>query len=118
VCLPVSVKGLEMSCRPGTTAETSTRFEIDKELEAAFDAASPGAGTDSNEANNAALTYLLSVWRRKSLKNQDDPHRFAHGVYYNTTGIDIAGTIRQRRRSPATHVSTHVANSIPTIHLV
>jgi len=37
-----------------------------------------------------------SLWRRRIDKNQDDPHRFARGVYYNTTGVDIAGTIRQR----------------------
>jgi len=37
-----------------------------------------------------------SLWRRRFDKNQDDPHRFARGVYYNTTGVDIAGTIRQR----------------------
>ena len=42
------------------------------------------------------VTAFGSVWRRRFHKNQDDPHRFAHGVYYNTTGIDIAGTIRQR----------------------
>ena len=40
MCLPVSVKGLEMSSTPETTAENSTLFEIDTELEAAFDAAS------------------------------------------------------------------------------
>jgi hypothetical protein len=37
-----------------------------------------------------------SVWRRRFDRNQDDPHRFARGVYYNTTGIEIAGIIRQR----------------------
>lgn len=37
-----------------------------------------------------------SLWRRRFDKNHDDSHRFARGVYYNTTGIDIAGTIRQR----------------------
>lgn len=40
MCLPTSAKGLEMASTPGTTAENSTLFEIDTELEAAFDAAS------------------------------------------------------------------------------
>jgi hypothetical protein len=43
-----------------------------------------------------AVTDFGSVWRRRFGKNPDDPRRFARGVYYNTTGIDIAGTIRQR----------------------
>ena len=43
-----------------------------------------------------AVTDLGSVWRRRYSKNPDDPRRFPRGVYYNTTGIDIAGTIRQR----------------------
>ena len=42
------------------------------------------------------VTDFGSVWRRRFHKNPDDSHRFAHGVYYNTTGIEIAGTIRQR----------------------
>jgi len=37
-----------------------------------------------------------SLWRRRFDKNQDDSHRFARGVYYNTTGVEIAGAIRQR----------------------
>jgi hypothetical protein len=37
-----------------------------------------------------------SLWRRRIDKNQDNPHRFARSVYYNTTGVDIAGTMRQR----------------------
>lgn len=43
-----------------------------------------------------AVTDFGSVWRRKFPKNQDDPRRFARGAYYNTTGVDIDGTIRQR----------------------
>ena len=43
-----------------------------------------------------AVTDFGSVWRQRFGKNPDDPRRFARGVYYNTTGIDIAGTIRQR----------------------
>lgn len=43
-----------------------------------------------------AVTGFGSVWRRKFPKNQDDPQCFARGVYYNTTGVDIGGTIRQR----------------------
>jgi len=43
-----------------------------------------------------AATGFGSVWRRKFPTNQNDPRRFARGVYYNTTGVDIDGTIRQR----------------------
>jgi hypothetical protein len=43
-----------------------------------------------------AVTEFGSVWRRRFGKNPDDLRRYAKGVYYNTTGIDIAGTIRQR----------------------
>jgi hypothetical protein len=43
-----------------------------------------------------SVTGFGSVWRRKFGKNQNDPRRFARGVYYNTTGVDIGGTIRQR----------------------
>jgi hypothetical protein len=39
-----------------------------------------------------------SVWRRKFSKDESDPGRFAHCVYYNTTGVEIAGTVRQRPR--------------------
>ena len=44
------------------------------------------------------VTGFGSVWRRRFGKNQDDPRRFARGVYYNTTGVDIAGTARQRSK--------------------
>lgn len=42
------------------------------------------------------MTDFGSVWRRRFGKIPGDQRRFARGVYYNTTGIDIAGTIRQR----------------------
>jgi hypothetical protein len=42
------------------------------------------------------VTGFGSIWRRRFGKNQDDSRRFARGAYYNTTGVDIAGTIRQR----------------------
>lgn len=42
------------------------------------------------------VTGFGSVWRRKFGKSQADPLRFAHGAYYNTTGVQIAGTMRQR----------------------
>lgn len=42
------------------------------------------------------VTGFGSVWRRRFGKHEDDPRRFTRGVYYNTTGVDIAGTIRQR----------------------
>jgi len=45
-----------------------------------------------------AVTGFGSVWRWKFAKNQNEPRRFAQGVYYNTTGVDIGGTIRQRPR--------------------
>ena len=37
-----------------------------------------------------------SLWRWRFNKNPDDAYRFARGVFYNTTGVEIAGTIRQR----------------------
>ena len=43
-----------------------------------------------------AVAGFGSLWRRRFDKNRDDPHRFARGVYYNTTGVEIAGTVRQR----------------------
>jgi hypothetical protein len=43
-----------------------------------------------------AVTGFGSVWRRKFAKDRNDLRRFAQGVYYNTTGVDIAGAIRQR----------------------
>jgi hypothetical protein len=39
-----------------------------------------------------------SLWRSRFNKNPDDAYRFARGVFYNTTGVEIAGTIRQRPR--------------------
>ena len=44
----------------------------------------------------ASVAGFGSLWRRRFEKNQDDSHPFARGVYYNTTGVEIAGTIRQR----------------------
>jgi hypothetical protein len=41
-----------------------------------------------------SVAGLGSLWRRRFDKN--DPHPFARGVYYNTTGIEVAGTVRQR----------------------
>jgi len=37
-----------------------------------------------------------SLWRRRFDKHQADSHQFARGVYYNTAGVEITGTIRQR----------------------
>jgi hypothetical protein len=47
-----------------------------------------------------AVTDFGSVWRRKFGKDADDPLRFARGVYYNTTGVEIDGAVRQRPRIP------------------
>ena len=44
------------------------------------------------------LVSVISVgnlWRHRFSKDQKDQHRFAQGVYYNTTGVRVAGTIRQ-----------------------
>jgi hypothetical protein len=43
-----------------------------------------------------AVTGFGSVWRRRFGKDLGDPHRFVQAAYYNTTGVEIAGTIRQR----------------------
>lgn len=43
-----------------------------------------------------AITDFGSVWRHRFGKDANDALRFARGVYYNTTGVDVAGTIRQR----------------------
>jgi len=37
-----------------------------------------------------------SVWRRRWAKGSDDPRRFARAVYYNTTGVTVAGKPRTR----------------------
>jgi hypothetical protein len=47
-----------------------------------------------------AVTDFGSVWRRRFGKDADDPLRFARGVYYNTTGVEIDGAVRQRPRIP------------------
>ena len=44
------------------------------------------------------VTGFGSVWRRRFDKRGDDPRRFARGVYYNTTGIEISEKIRQRSK--------------------
>lgn len=43
-----------------------------------------------------SVAGLGSLWRWRFDKNQDESYRFARGVYYNTTGVEIAGVIRQR----------------------
>lgn len=67
MCLPVSVKDVEMSSTPGTTAEISTLFEIDTELEAAFDAASQEreqTGTISDEAKQRCLELFAELGKK------------------------------------------------------
>lgn len=43
-----------------------------------------------------SVTSFGSLWRHKFSKDENDPYRFSRGVFYNTTGIRIAGVIRQR----------------------
>jgi hypothetical protein len=42
-----------------------------------------------------SVTSFGSLWWHRFNKDQNDPHRFSRGAFYNTTGIRIAGTIRQ-----------------------
>lgn len=42
-----------------------------------------------------AVTDFGSVWRPRFSTDDGDPQRFARGVYYNTTGVAIAGVLRQ-----------------------
>jgi len=37
-----------------------------------------------------------SLWRHRFSKDHSDPRRFNRGVFYNTTGVRLAGAIRQR----------------------
>ena len=43
-----------------------------------------------------SVTSLGSLWRHRFSKDPTDPRRFIRGVYYNTTGVHVAGIIRQR----------------------
>ena len=43
-----------------------------------------------------AVTEFGSVWRRRFSKNEHDLNRFAHGAYFNTTGVMVNGHVRQR----------------------
>ena len=43
-----------------------------------------------------AVTGFGSVWRRRFSRNEHDPSRFAHGAYFNTTGVTVNGQVRQR----------------------
>ncbi len=43
-----------------------------------------------------SVTSFGSLWRYRFSKDQKDQDRFAWGVYYNTTGVRVAGEIRQR----------------------
>jgi hypothetical protein len=47
-----------------------------------------------------AVTDFGSVWRHRFGKDTGDPLRFARGVYYNTTGVEIDGAVRQRPMIP------------------
>ena len=39
-----------------------------------------------------------STWRRRSRESSDDPTRFAHAAYFNTTGVMAEGRLRTRPR--------------------
>lgn len=39
-----------------------------------------------------------NVWRRRWRESSDDPTRFAHSAYYNTTGVMVEGRLRARPR--------------------
>ena len=43
-----------------------------------------------------AVTGFGSVWRWRFGKSQDDPYRFGHIAYFNTTGVQVVDEIRQR----------------------
>lgn len=45
-----------------------------------------------------SLTSLGSVWRYRFNQDQNNPQLFSRGVFYNTTGVCIAGRILQRPR--------------------
>ena len=36
------------------------------------------------------------MWRTRFSKNEHDANRFAHGAYFNTTGVMVNGRVRQR----------------------
>ena len=44
----------------------------------------------------ATVTGFGSVWRRRFGKDDDDPKRFAHAAFYNTTGVLVNGAVRTR----------------------
>ena len=43
-----------------------------------------------------SVTGFGSLWRYRFKKDHDDPHLFARGVFYNTTGVLVDGVLRQR----------------------
>lgn len=43
-----------------------------------------------------SVTSFGSLWRHRFNKDENDSRRFVRGVYYNTTGIRVAGVVRQR----------------------
>src|SRR5258708_35242096 len=44
------------------------------------------------------VTGFGSVWRRRIGKDPSDPRRFARAAYFNTTGVPVNGTVRNRRK--------------------
>ena len=45
-----------------------------------------------------AVTAFGSIWRSRFRKDADDEERFARGAYFNTTGVTVEGSLRQRPR--------------------
>jgi hypothetical protein len=43
-----------------------------------------------------SVTDFGSLWRHKFSGKENDPCRFSHGVFYNTTGIRVGTVIQQR----------------------
>jgi hypothetical protein len=43
-----------------------------------------------------AVTGFASIWRTRFRKDTDDEERFARGAYFNTTGVTVNGSLRQR----------------------
>jgi len=43
-----------------------------------------------------AVTEFGSLWRRRFSRDEHHLERFARGAYFNTTGVTVNGSLRQR----------------------